>query len=146
MDSINYVELIKLALAARENAYVPYSNYKVGAALLAVSGKVYCGCNVENASYGASLCAERSAIAQAVSAGEIHFSAIAVCVFSDNNEDENAQDVHNYAFPCGICRQVLNEFCAADMPVVIARNERNYRLSSMSALLPEAFGPLNLSS
>ena len=140
MDELNYLELIDCAMAARRQAYAPYSQYQVGAALLGASGKIYSGCNVENASYGASICAERSAVLQAVAQGERQFMALAVSGGLMDQKDEK-QDL---AFPCGICRQFLAEFCEADMPIIIARSETDYQLSSMNALLPDRFGPRNL--
>ncbi len=140
MEQLNYPELIESALAVRQNAYTPYSNYKVGAALLAASGQIYVGCNVENASYGATICAERAAVVQAISAGEHEFTALAIVGYAEDQRDAN----DTFAYPCGICRQVLSEFCHPDMPIVIARSTSDYRLSSMSALLPESFGPQHL--
>jgi cytidine deaminase len=118
--------LVKLAEAAREHAYAPYSKFRVGAALLAESGKIYVGCNVENATYGATICAERAAICAMVAAGETKL--VAVAVFSDASPP---------ATPCGICRQVLAEF-ADDASVVVA-TPRMQRVLSLAALLPEKF-------
>lgn len=140
MNEVNFVELIDCALAARKLAYAPYSKYQVGAALLGASGKVYLGCNVENASYGAGICAERGAVLQAAAAGELQFKALAVTGGLMDHADEK-QDL---AFPCGICRQFLAEFCEGDMPIIIAHSATDYQLSSMDALLPDRFGPKNL--
>lgn len=119
-------ELVRLARAARANAYCPYSGYAVGAALLAVSGRVYVGANVESASYGATICAERAALAAAVSAGERRFAAIAVA----------AGDAP--ATPCGICRQLLAEF--GDMTVIgAAAAGGGFVETTLAALLPAAF-------
>jgi cytidine deaminase len=122
--------LIDAARAVRKRAYAPYSGYKVGAAIATRSGRVFVGCNVENASYGACLCAERNAIAQMVAAGESGVVACAVVT-----------DGHRPGSPCGICRQVLSEF-ARDMPIVLvgdgtARGKR--RDTTLAALLPDAF-------
>ena len=124
MDTQN---LIKLATEARENAYAPYSNFKVGAALVASNGRVFTGCNVENATYGLSVCAERVALWKAVSEGEREFVAVAVVSASEHP-----------AFPCGACRQLLWEFCG-DIEVIIA-NLRGVRESHhLSQLFPHPF-------
>lgn len=120
-------ELIARAALAQEYAYVPYSNYPVGAALLTRSGRVYLGANVENAVYSLTVCAERTAVFKAVSDGEREFEAIAVV--TDNG-----------ASPCGACRQVLREF-APDLPIYIADADGNYRQTSVAELLPDSFGP-----
>ncbi len=127
--------LISLAMEARQKAYAPYSGFLVGAALLVESGKVYQGCNIENASYGATNCAERTAVFRAVSEGERSFSAIAIVGGLRDRE-------LTYAYPCGICRQVLREFCDPDrMWVIIARSETDYKKMKLDELLPESFGP-----
>lgn len=123
-------ELIALADKARAKAYVPYSNYRVGAALLTGSGQVYTGVNVENASYGLAICAERTAAVKAVSAGEREFVAIAVV--TDNGGS-----------PCGACRQVLAEF-GPQMRIIVADSAGNSRVHTMPELLPDSFGPANL--
>jgi cytidine deaminase len=123
-------ELIALATQARHNSYAPYSHYTVGAALLTASGKVYTGVNVENASYGLAICAERTAAVKAVSEGERDFVAIAVVT-------------ENGGTPCGACRQVLNEF-GPDMRVLIADTDGNYQTHRLSELLPASFGPAQL--
>lgn len=122
--------LIKQAIEARENAYAPYSHYKVGAALLTSNGQVYTGCNIENASYSPSNCAERTAIFKAVSEGERDFEVIAVVTV-----DGGA--------PCGLCRQVMREF-APNLTVIIGDFSGNYRVFSLPDLLPHSFGPENL--
>jgi cytidine deaminase len=122
--------LIASAAAARERAYAPYSNFKVGAALKGKSGRVYAGCNVENAAYGSSMCAERTAIFKAVSEGEREFEAIAVVT-------------ENGASPCGCCRQVMMEF-APDMAVVIADTQGQARSTTVRGLLPDGFTPEHL--
>jgi len=119
-------ELIAVAKEASEQAYAPYSKFKVGAALLTTNGKIFRGCNVENSSYSLTICAERNAIFQAVAEGEREFVAIAVYVDSDK------------AFPpCGACRQVLSEF-ASDLPVFIA-NRKSTSETTLAKLLPERF-------
>jgi cytidine deaminase len=123
-------DLLKQAIEAREYAYAPYSSYKVGAALLTTGGKIYQGCNVENAAYGPSMCAERVAVFKAVSEGNTDFEAIAVVTVNGGS-------------PCGICRQVLREF-APNLTVIIGDVEGNYQTLTLSDLLPHSFGPENL--
>ena len=123
-------DLIQQALEVRERAYAPYSGYKVGAALLATSGRIYTGCNVENAVYPLTLCAERVAIVKAVSEGDRHFIAIAVTT-------------ENGGAPCGSCRQVLREF-GEQIVVLIADRTGNYRQTTVAALLPDSFGAEDL--
>lgn len=124
-------ELLAAARAVRLNSYSPYSNYKVGAALLAASGKIYVGANFENAAYGAGTCAERVALGAALSAGEREFVAICIC------------GVDNTISPCGICRQALREF--GDISVISVGAEGNvFRETTLGALLPDSFGPDNL--
>lgn len=121
-------ELIEAALRAREGAYAPYSHFAVGAAVRGASGRIYSGSNVENASYGASMCAERCAVFAAVNAGERKLNAIAVT-----------------ESPCGICRQVLREFAdPATLRIIVARSQDDYREFTLAELLPASFGPENL--
>lgn len=127
-------ELILAALKARENAYAPYSHYQVGAAVLTADGAVFTGCNVENASYGATCCAERTAVFQAVSAGKRKMKAVAI---AGGMEGEAPSD---YAYPCGICRQVLSEFGGPDLTVIVAKSPDDYREYSLGELLPSSFG------
>jgi len=124
-----YTELINKAKKARENAYAPYSEFKVGAALLCKDGKIYTGCNIENISYGATNCAERTAIFKAVSEGEYEFEAIAVVGGKDKLE---------LTSPCGMCRQVMSEFCDSDFKIILADdvNQKEYLLEE---LLPLSF-------
>lgn len=131
---IEHTQLIKKALEARKNAYVPYSGYQVGAALLTEDDKIYCGCNVENASYGATNCAERTAFFKAVSEGERKFKAIAI---AGGLLDKPITD---YAWPCGICRQVMQEFCGSDFQIIVVKNEDDYKVMSLTELLPHGFG------
>ncbi len=121
-------ELVSLAIKIKENAYVPYSNFHVGAALFADNGKIYTGCNVENASYGAAICAERTAIVKAISDGAKKILAIAVS--SDSNLP---------TMPCGICRQVINEFCSSDMPLFLSNRNGEYKVFSFEEILPHSF-------
>ena len=131
-------KLLELALDARKNAYVPYSGYAVGAALLTKSGKVYLGCNIENAAYGPSNCAERTAFFKAVSEGEREFSAIAVV----GGKDGDAADIFP---PCGVCRQVMMEFCDPEtFKIILALDPEHYDVYTLKELLPLGFGPQNL--
>lgn len=125
-------KLIELAIAAMDNAYAPYSGYKVGAALLCADGTVYTGCNIENAAFSPTVCAERTAVFKAVSEGKRKFSAIAVCGGKNGN-------ITGFFPPCGVCRQVLREFCADDFPVYLAGVDSQYKTYTLSQLLPESF-------
>lgn len=131
--------LIERAVEARENAYAPYSGFKVGAALLTGSGKVYTGCNVESVSYTPTTCAERVAVLKAVSEGERSFQMIAVY----GAPAEGPSKTDGYTAPCGVCRQLLYEF-GRDIAVVIAKSVDEYRVYSISELMPHGFGPDNL--
>ena len=131
-------ELIKQAIRARENAYSPYSNYKVGAALLCSEGQVVTGCNVENASYGATNCAERTAFFKAVSEGITDFCAIAIVGGSTENTGKDT--FPDYAFPCGVCRQVMKEFCENDFEIIVAKSIDEYQIFLLADLLPYGFG------
>ena len=121
--------LLAIANAARAKAYARYSGYHVGAALVAKSGQVYLGVNIENASYPAGICAERAAICAAISAGETEFSAIAIA-----GGDEEDTEAKTPCCPCGICRQVLSEFCPPEFPVILADG-----VYALGGLLPHAF-------
>ena len=132
-------ELVSLALKAREMSYSPYSNFAVGAALLTKSGKVYLGCNIENASYTPTNCAERTAFFKAVSEGEREFSKIAIV------GGKVGEKIEKYAYPCGVCRQVMREFCDVEtFEVISALNEDVYQKNLLKELLPYGFGPENL--
>jgi cytidine deaminase len=120
--------LIKAALAARDYAYVPYSQYRVGAAVLTKAGKIYSGCNIENASFGLSNCAERTAIFKAVSEGEKEFAGLAVAVYGNKA-----------ASPCGACRQVLREFFADQTEIILVNEEGKGAVTTIEQLLPGAF-------
>jgi len=124
---MEYKKLVEMAYEAMENAYVPYSNFNVGAALLTKSGKVYTGCNVECASYGATNCAERTAIFKAVSEGEKEFAAIAIV--------SRTRDI---TYPCGICRQVISEFADGDLDIILAK-DMEYKVFKLSEMMPFAF-------
>jgi len=129
---LNPEELIAQAQKVREKAYAPYSGFKVGAALLTVRGNVYTGCNIENSSYGLTVCAERAAVAKAVSEGERQFKAIAINAPTDY-----------YCSPCGACRQVLLEF-GAHIEVYMSNDQGEYKLMKVGELLPAAFELKNM--
>ena len=130
------LELLTHASAARTLAYAPYSGYSVGAALLCTNGEVYTGCNIENASYTPTVCAERTAVFKAVSQGNQSFTAIAIV-----GGPAGAPD--GYAPPCGVCRQVLNEFCDPSLRVILI-DKGEPRATTLGQLLPEGFGPRSL--
>ena len=132
-------KLIKTAIEARRFSYSPYSRYQVGAALLAWDGQIITGCNIENAAYGPSNCAERTAFFKAVSEGIRDFKAIAI-VGSPVGEE-----LTQYAYPCGVCRQVMAEFCEPEnFQIIVAKSEEDYHVLTLAELLPEGFGPGNL--
>lgn len=133
---MDYQRLIAQAMKAKESAYVPYSHFRIGAALLTKSGRTFTGCNIENASYSATNCAERTAVFKAVSEGEREFTAIVV---NGDNGD--------YLPPCGICRQVLAEFCDMEtFQVILANSMEDYRVMTLDKLFPGAFQAENLKS
>ena len=136
--SADYSELIKMSLEAREMAYSPYSKFSVGAALLAGSGNIYTGSNIENSSYPATCCAERTAFFIAINSGEKTFSAIAV------SGGKSGSDPEEYCPPCGICRQVMSEFCSGDFKILLVKNTQDYKLKTLSELLPMSFSNANL--
>lgn len=132
IHGIDPKKLINQAKAAMQKAYAPYSNFKVGAALLTRSGKVYQGCNIENAAYSPTNCAERTAFFNAVSVGEQEFEAIAIVGGLYGK-------IKNYSPPCGVCRQVMAEFCQDDFRIFIGRDNDEYMEYSLAELLPLRF-------
>lgn len=135
---MNRQELIRSALLARQRSYSPYSGYQVGAALLTEDGRIYTGCNIENAAYSPTNCAERTAFFKAVSEGARQFRAIAIA-------GSPAGAVTQLTWPCGVCRQVMMEFCDPDRFAVIAAvSEQEYEERLLKELLPDGFGPANL--
>lgn len=131
-------ELIRKAMEMQQKAYTPYSNFKVGAALMTKTGTIYGGCNIENAAYTPTNCAERTAFFKAVSEGERDFAAIAI-VGGPNGE------IKDFCAPCGVCRQVMMEFCRPrEFCIVLARSEDDYRVFTLEELLPLGFGPEDL--
>ena len=138
MKQKQMVALIEKAIAAREYSYSPYSNYMVGAAVLTSDGEIYTGCNIENAAYGPTNCAERTAIFKAVSEGKKVFTAIAIVGGKKGSTGD-------YAAPCGVCRQVMMEFCnPEEMQVIVAKSTEEYKIFTLAQLLPEGFGAANL--
>lgn len=128
------IQLIAEAYEAKKNSYAPYSNFHVGAALLTQEGRVYRGCNIENAAYSPTNCAERTAFFKAVSEGEQNFTAIAI-----------VGDKEEYLAPCGVCRQVMQEFCNEDtFRIILAKNKNDYQTYTLRELLPGAFSVKNL--
>ena len=121
-------ELIEKALEVREKAYAPYSKFKVGVAVLTAGGKIYTGCNVENASYPVGICAERVAMSKAVADGETEFTVIAIVGSGEN-----------YCMPCGMCRQFMAEFCKEDFEIIVAKSVDDYKIMKMGELLPYTF-------
>ena len=132
--------LIKEALMARKNSYCPYSGYAVGACVQTSDGKTFSGCNVENASYGLTNCAERTAVFKAVSEGATRLNAIAI------TGGFKASDELDYAYPCGACRQVLRELGTGDLLILVAKSEKDYKEYTLDELYPESFGPDHLNS
>lgn len=130
------LELMRLAENARAYSYTPYSNFAVGAALLTKSGKVYTGCNIESASYTPTNCAERTAVFKAVSEGERDFAAIAVI-------GGPAGEKGRFCAPCGVCRQVLREFCEPDFRIFLGTTDE-VQVYTLEELLPTSFGPSDL--
>lgn len=126
------LDLIKKASSMLEFSYAPYSNFHVGAALLTKNGKIFTGCNIENATYGATNCAERTAFFKAISEGEKEFCAIAIVGGKNGKIDD-------FCSPCGICRQVMAEFCSKDFKIILANSKNEIKTFSLEELLPESF-------
>ena len=138
MDKGQIQELISAAMVQLEKAYAPYSHFKVGAALLTKEGRIYTGCNIENAAYTPTNCGERTAFFKAVSEGERHFRAICIVGGMDGVPTD-------YTAPCGVCRQVMMEFCAPEeFEIILARGAEDYQVYKLKDLLPRGFGPGNL--
>ncbi len=125
--------MVRMALDAKKRAYAPYSGFHVGACLKAGSGAYYMGCNIENAAFSPTICAERVAIYKAVYEGERNLEAMAL-----------VWDGNRFAVPCGVCRQVMAEFCPPDMPVICAKSDGTYKIVPLNELLPMAFMPEDL--
>lgn len=134
----NREDLCEKALEMRSKAYTPYSHFQVGAALLCRDGSIYTGCNIENAAYTPSNCAERTAFFKAISEGCREFTAIAI---AGGNEASESLD---YCAPCGVCRQVIREFCEGSFEIILAKSSKEYKVFTLEELLPMGFGPENL--
>jgi len=128
-------QLAAKAIEAKALAYAPYSNFQVGAALLAENGTVYTGCNIESAAFSPTCCAERTALVKAVSEGVHDFTAVAVTGGSDGAD---------YCYPCGVCRQMLYEFGGDNLQVIVAKSEDDFRIYKLAELLPYGFGAKDL--
>ncbi len=138
MEPVMIGKLIDTAIEQLKFSYTPYSNFKVGAALLTKSGKIYTGCNIENASYTPTNCAERTAFFKAVSEGVRDFQAICIVGGKDGKLTE-------YTAPCGVCRQVMMEFCnPKTFQIILAVDKERYEIYTLEELMPLGFGPLNL--
>ena len=138
MEQVMVEKLIDTAIEQLKFSYTPYSNFKVGAALLAKNGEIYTGCNIENASYTPTNCAERTAFFKAVSEGVRDFQAICIVGGKDGNLTE-------YTAPCGVCRQVMMEFCnPKTFQIILAVDKERYEIYTLEELMPLGFGPLNL--
>lgn len=138
MEQVMVEKLIDTAIEQLKFSYTPYSNFKVGAALLTKSGKIYTGCNIENASYTPTNCAERTAFFKAVSEGVRDFQAI--CIVGGKDGKLTA-----YTAPCGVCRQVMMEFCnPKTFQIILAVDKERYEIYTLEELMPLGFGPLNL--
>lgn len=138
MEQVMVEKLIDTAIEQLKFSYTPYSNFKVGAALLTKSGKIYTGCNIENASYTPTNCAERTAFFKAVSEGVRDFQAICIVGGKDGKLTE-------YTAPCGVCRQVMMEFCnLKTFQIILAVDKERYEIYTLEELMPLGFGPLNL--
>ena len=139
------VRLIRAALSVLPNSFAPYSHYNVAAALLTESGKIYTGVNVESSLLSCTICAERNAIFTAVAEGDRRIKAIAI-VGGLNASSADELTKYDYCTPCGVCRQVMRDFCGnpADFPMICARSESDYKEFTLDQLLPESFGPEDL--
>ena len=134
---MNYDELITTAVKMTEKSYAPYSHFHVGAALLDKNGKIWTGCNVENAAYGPSNCAERTAVFKAVSEGVKEFQAIAIAGGAENSDGKVV--IQDFCPPCGVCRQVLSEFCSKDFKIILVNGKSETKEFTLGELLPESF-------
>lgn len=138
MEQVMIEKLIDIAIEQLKFSYTPYSNFKVGAALLAKNGEIFTGCNIENASYTPTNCAERTAFFKAVSEGVREFRAICIVGGKDGKLTE-------YTAPCGVCRQVMMEFCdPKTFQIILAVDKERYEIYTLEELMPLGFGPLNL--
>ena len=139
---MNYTQLIEKATKILDFSYAPYSHFHVGAALLCqtednTEQKIFTGCNIENAAYGPSNCAERTAVFKAVSEGYRNFEAI--CIIGGLENENKKVEIKNFCPPCGVCRQVLAEFCSKDFKIILAKSKTDYKVLTLGELLPEVF-------
>ena len=132
----DYTDIILASISARENSYCPYSDFAVGAALKAKSGKIYTGCNVESAAFTPTCCAERLAFFKAVEAGETEFEAIAVM------GGKKGEEIKTLCMPCGVCREVMREFCKEDFKVISVIDGQKFRVFEFEEILPNSFAGL----
>lgn len=139
IDDKKVEELISAAITARNNAYAPYSNYKVGAVVLAADNQIYSGANIENASFPAGICAERSAMVKAILDRNMKFSAIAII-----GALANSNEVKQFAYPCGVCRQFMAEFFDKNTKVIVAKSKIEYCIYNFEEIMPFSFGKTNL--
>ena len=137
IDNNAISDLCQKAIDMRSGSYAPYSDFLVGSAVLTGDGSIYTGCNIENSAFGPSICAERTAIFKAVSEGHRDFAAIAI---AGGKRDGELQ----YCAPCGVCRQVMREFCDSSFRICLAKSAGDYKEFTLGELLPESFGPDNL--
>ena len=137
IDEIAIQKLCQEAVGMRSASYAPYSDFLVGSAVLLDDGSIYTGCNIENSAFGPSICAERTAIFKAVTEGRKDFVAIAI---AGGKRDGELQ----YCAPCGVCRQVMREFCDSSFKICLAKSAEDYKEFTLGELLPESFGPDNL--
>ena len=135
MEKAKIQELIDTAIAQLSYSYTPYSHFKVGAALLGKNGQIYTGCNIENAAYTPTNCAERTAFAKAISEGYHTFSALAIV----GGPEDQVPPLAKFCTPCGVCRQWLAEFCVKSMPVILACSHTDYRIFTCEELIPHCF-------
>ena len=138
MTETQILELVEKALDMRNYSYTPYSHFKVGAALLSADDKIFTGCNIENAAYTPTNCAERTAFFKAVSEGVKEFKAIAIA-----GGHEGAEEL-DYCPPCGVCRQVMSEFCDDEFVIIVAKSKTDYKICTLPESLPDRFGPKDL--
>lgn len=141
MGEVDNRKLVSEAIKARKKSYAPYSHYRVGAALLSADDEIIRGCNIENATFTPTICAERTAFFKAISEGITSFKKIAIVGGHEAEQDS----LSDYAFPCGVCRQVMREFCDDDFEIIVAKNEEDIKVFTLSELLPNSFGPDKLS-
>ena len=133
---MNFDNLVKKAIEMTNFSYAPYSHFHVGAVLLAKDGQIFTGCNVENAAYGPSNCAERTAVFKAVSEGCREFEAIAIAGGAEGADEKPV--IEDFCPPCGVCRQVLNEFCSRDFKIILVNGKGEQKIFTLGELLPES--------